>query len=354
MLKNPWSRVWFLLLLGLGALNLFVPSASATSCRYEPTAFQSAVMAWKETCKLPNCGSIHVTNPKKVIYKGGLCDGDPWLAFVEDVGKVIEKKGVRILGEVHDNADQHAVRAKLVEAGKAAVFEQLKADKQGAIDAFFRMREASSPKQNVDDFYSATDFTKSGWDAAKFKPLFDAVINANMPIYAGDPPREVIMKTAKEGEAALSVEDRTRLKLDTPLDAKLTDASLTEIEASHCGVMPKSAFTGMAFAQRYRDAHLADVALTAAARHGAALVFTGNNHARTDRGIAWYIRQREPETKVISVMFVEAEEGPTDPGAYVPYDPDGKPAVDYIIFTPQTEREDPCIKMREKMKKPNP
>ena len=62
----------------------------------------------------------------------------------------------------------------------------------------------------------------------------------------------------------------------------------------------------------------------------------------------WYVRQRAPEKKVVSVMFVEVEDGTTDPEAYVPRDPDGKPAADFLVFTPRAERGDPCEKMRAK------
>ena len=71
------------------------------------------------------------------------------------------------------------------------------------------------------------------------------------------------MKAAKEGENSLSAAERTHLGLDSPLGAQLDAASLKDIEDAHCGAMPKSAFGGMAYAQRYRDAHLADAVLKA-------------------------------------------------------------------------------------------
>jgi hypothetical protein len=48
------------------------------------------------------------------------------------------------------------------------------------------------------------------------------------------------------------------------------------------------------------------------------------------------------------VMFVEVVDGKIDAEAYVPRDPDGKPAADYLVFTPRAERPDPCEKMRAK------
>ena len=149
-----------------------------------------------------------------------------------------------------------------------------------------------------------------------------------------------IMKTAKEGESSLPAAERTRLGLDSPLGAQLDAASMKEIEDSHCGAMPKSAFGGMAYAQRYRDAHLADAVLKASDRHGGAFLIAGTEHARTDRGVPWYLRQRASGKKVVSLMFVEVEDGNTDPGSYVPRDPDGKPAADYLVFTPRADRPD--------------
>ena len=107
-------------------------------------------------------------------------------------------------------------------------------------------------------------------------------------------------------------------------------------------MLPKTALPNMAAAQRYRDAHLADATLTAATAHGQAVLLTGNSHARADRGVPWYIRARAPDKTVVSVVVAEVEDGQTDPAAYVPRDPDGSPAADYLIITPTIERDDPC------------
>jgi uncharacterized iron-regulated protein len=96
---------------------------------------------------------------------------------------------------------------------------------------------------------------------------------------------------------------------------------------------------------------MADMLLKASEKHGSAILIAGNGHVRNDRGVPWYIRQRAPDRKVVSVMLVEVEDGRNYAEAYVPRDPDGKPAADYIIFTPRAEREDPCVKMRSGMTK---
>lgn len=261
------------------------------------------------------------------------------------------------LGEVHDNADHHALRGWLAAnipeirrhtagglAGPAVVFEQLSTDKQPAIDAFMALPKES---RTLDAFFKAVDWDKSGWAKYDYRPLFQSVLDAGLPIYAGDAPRDLIRKAAREGATALPAAEQKRLGLDVPLDPSLHDASLTEIEASHCGLMPRTAFGGMAFAQRVRDATLADVALGAMERHGSVIVIAGNGHVRSDRGAPWYIRQRAPATAVSTTMLIEAEADKTDPEDYVPRGPDGKPAADTILFTPRIERPDPCEEMRK-------
>ena len=295
-------------------------------------------------------------------YGGDTC-GPNHSGLAELTGELLNqlsRGAVVMIGEQHDNADHHVAQA-LVARGTnpnansdrpvPVVFEQFRADQQVGLEKFADLKTASPGQATLPEFKRLTEWEKSGWQQYNYDPLLQAAIDAKLPIYAGDVPRDAIMKVAKEGEGALPAEDRARLKLDDPLGPKLDDASLSEIEEAHCGTMPKEAFTGMAYAQRYRDASLADAVLKAADKHGSAILIAGNGHVRTDRGVPWYIHQRAPDKKVVSVMLIEVEDGKTDPEGYVPRDPDGKPATDYIIFTPRAERGDPCEKMREKMGK---
>jgi uncharacterized iron-regulated protein len=269
------------------------------------------------------------------------------------------------LGEIHDNGQHHNFRADFLRSLELAVagtngkrpavaFEQIRADQQQALDAFTALPTQGSLARTTADLLRLLDWDKSPWSkTADYTPLFSAAVNANLPIFAADPPRDLMRKTAREGPSALPPEERTRLGLDTPLPDAQNAASLVEIEGSHCGMIPKSAHANMAYAQRYRDAHMADVLLKAADAHGSAILIAGNGHVRSDRGVAWYLRQRAPEKKVVSVLFIEVEEGKNDPAAYIERDATGAPIADYIVFTPKHVREtDPCEKMREQMAKP--
>lgn len=317
--------------------------------------------------------------PPPTNWKSSLLNSHPLVGQILDVARsgkhvgvatdyqpLIEKLALTdlvLLGEIHDNPDHHLLQGWAIFQTAllrhqitdglpegAVALEQLRADQQSALDQFASETDNSEGKipPSVERFKNAVNWDSGGWPKAIYDPLLAEVFRARLPIYAADVTRDSIKKVAKEGAAALPADERARLKLDVPLGPKLDDDTLSEIEAAHCGMMPKDAFGGMAFAQRYRDASLADALLKAADKHGAAILIAGNGHVRTDRGVPWYIRQRAPDKKVVSVMLIEVEDGKNDPEAYVPRDPDGKPAADYIVFTPRAERADPCEGMREK------
>ena len=116
-------------------------------------------------------------------------------------------------------------------------------------------------------------------------------------------------------------------------------------------MMPASAFGSMNMAQRFRDAHLARALVDAAEANGAAFLLAGNGHVRTDRGVPWYVRRMAPQRQVLVVTLLEAQPGENDAASYLPRAPDGKVASDYALFTPRTERPDPCQQMREQVSK---
>lgn len=260
-----------------------------------------------------------------------------------DMQAAIAHADIACLGEVHDNPAHHLFRARLIGNKPAgAVFEQLTDDQQAGLDRFRELSGTSA------DLIRLIDWDKSPWaKMADYQPLFDAVVRARLPIYAGDVTRDTIRKAAKDGLAAvLSLDELARLALDKPLGDAADAASRAEIEGSHCGMLPKEAVPRLATAQRLRDAHLADAVLRAVKDQGAAVLFAGNGHVRSDRGVPWYIRARMPDKTLVCVMLIEVEDGKTDPEAYVQMSPEGKPAADFVVFTPEAKRSDPCESMK--------
>lgn len=265
-----------------------------------------------------------------------------------------------LLGEVHDNPEHHSLRAWIIgelatrrsasgERGPAVVFEHIRADQQSLVDDFL----ASDERADAGALLQKLDWDRSGWpSAAMFSPLFEQALKFRLPIFAGNTPAEAIRKVAREGLASLLDEERSRLGLDQQLEPHLYAALIKDIEENHCGLVPESAFPPMALAQQYRDAHLAERMISAMAANGAAVLLAGNGHVRSDRGVPWHLRRRAPGSNIGVVTFVEADPGITEAAPYVPLDPDGQPATDYVWITSRAERPDPCEEMRQRISRP--
>lgn len=329
----------------------------AAACKFEIKPWHEIILGWRKACGEALCGRVVALSGGTGRAAGSCADEMPLLDLGRRLKEAAAHGGLTLLGEVHDNADQHRLRALLIDemggggsvVRPAAVFEHIRADQQRALAEFADFNAGAGRLGRAEDLFRLLDWDKSGWpDRKQFAPLFDAVINAKLPIAAGDPPRDQIKKVAKQGEAALPAEERKRLGLDKPLPAASQDGLLDELEKSHCGLMPKTAFGNLAYAQRYRDASLADAALKAAERHGSAILLAGNGHVRGDRGVPWYIHARAPEKKIVTVLLIEVEEGKTKPEEYDLKGDDGQPIADFVVFTPRTERPDPCEDMRKR------
>lgn len=280
-------------------------------------------------------------------------------ANFKDMRAAVATTDITCLGEVHDNPAHHIFRAKLVSElsfgskPPGAVFEQISDDQQAGLDRFREFDRTAARLGTASDLIRFIDWDKSAWSKmADYTPLFEAVIRARIDLHPGDVSRDVIKRAAKEGlSAVLSVEELNRLALDKPLGEAADAASLAEIEESHCGLLPKDVVPRLAAAQRLRDAHLADAVLRAVGDKGAAFLFAGNGHVRPDRGVPWYVQQRAPGKRVVSVQLIEVEDGKTDPEGYIPRSPDGKPAADFAVFTPKVSRADPCEAMKARKPK---
>lgn len=320
------------------------PQASA--CEYVRGNVVKLLEEWSKSCGHPLCGQVYVAQPELLKESAKGCDKPGWISLKEDVRATVVAGGAVLYGEVHDNPMHHELRSRLgLSAYASTVLEQVSADKAEALASFPFNRYATD---SLDKFKTAVDWQNGGWQTYNYDALLTAALKAQTPIYAGDPAKAAIKKIASEGAAGLAADEQSKLKLDVGLGDKADAASLDELFEGHCGTMPRESLAPMALAQRYRDAVLADTVLAAAAKHGSTVMLAGNGHVRKDRGVPWYIRQRAPEKKVLSVMLVEVEDGKTDAAAYVPKDPDGNPAADYIIFTPRAPHEDHCAALKKK------
>ena len=319
------------------------------TCDYIHGPFLRLLEDWRKTCGHALCGQVVAADAARVKKSAKPCDAETWLSLKDDMRATIVGGGAVLFGEVHDNPLHHDLRSRVGMSNfPAAIMEQISAEQMPAADAYLTANATKLNDKSLDEFKSAVNWETSGWQQYKYDPLLRAMLLGRSALYAGDPGRDTIKKIAKEGADVVPLDERQRLKLDVALGEKLDADSEKEIEDSHCGMIPKTAVPNMAFAQRYRDAFMADALIKAEDKQHAAVLFAGNGHLRTDRGVPWYLHQRAPGKPVLSIMLLEVEDGKTDAADYVPKDPDGKPAADYIIFTPRASRDDPCKGLEKK------
>ncbi len=251
-----------------------------------------------------------------------------------------------LLGETHDNPLHHLIQARLLEQiGKrrrirAVGFEQIPANLQSRIDAL----PFHSPVSAVAE---AVAWQESGWPSfAMYAPVFTAAIEAGAKILGADLPREKLMDLRKSGLAAFDTAEQRELGLDRALPREARESLAAEIRESHCGYASAALVEKMSDLQRARDAYMADRLLSVS--EPMAALITGRGHIDNDRGVPFYLRNRRPGARVLTIGILERKTTPQRP-VDLPYD--------FVIVTLTPEREDPCVTFRrqlERMKKQNP
>lgn len=257
-----------------------------------------------------------------------------------------------LLGEIHDNPDHHILQAWLIDRiarydrRPKIVWEMIGLDQASALADYMKGYDSPASKLGI-----AIGWKRRGWPAwSTYLPIAQKAYRYRLGMFAGDARQEDIKTVGKKGLTALESSERERLALERRLGWALMGALRQDLKASHCNMLPDKALENMQGVQRYRDAIIADQLLTAGRTAGAVLI-AGSGHVRRDRGVPWYIRNRNPDASVASVMMIEVLKDATFAEDLIPKDPMGKPAVDYVWFTPRHKRADPCEALKKHMSK---
>ncbi len=230
-----------------------------------------------------------------------------------------------LLGEVHDNAVQHQMRAallsKLLADGRPTrvVFEQMGRANDTLI--------AGAPR-DAESVATAGQLDRTGWRWPLHKSLIEAALTGGALILGGDLSRDDMRAIIRGGPSAVPTELRTLLDNShwSPDDEAATQG---EIDAGHCGALPPSQFAGMALAQRSRDAALASAMLNGGAANERVVLIAGNGHVRRDLGVPRYLMAAGvTSSQIISIGYLEQDE------LAAPYD--------LVRVTSAASRPDPC------------
>ncbi len=259
---------------------------------------------------------------------------DPDLS-AEALAAQLQRRPVVLLGEIHDNAAQHAVRAqalaRVLQNGlrPALAFEQFDRELQADIDRVL----SQAPAEGVDRAAELVALGGRGWDWNLYRPYLQLALQYRLPIVAADLSRADAMRVSKEGFGAVfDAAAQHQLGLDA-LPQGLLAAQQQAVERGHCHQMPAQMLPALARAQIARDATLAQ-AIEPYLQRGVILL-TGNGHVRRDIGVPYFLPAAQRE-RVLSIALVERDSS----------DEVAAGAYDVIFLTPVQVRKDPCLSLK--------
>jgi uncharacterized iron-regulated protein len=233
-----------------------------------------------------------------------------------------------LLGEMHDNAEQHRLRLTVLRRAFAAgwrpaiALEQLDREHQAELER--ARRERPGDAQHVLDLAASG----SGWRWDSYRPFVALALEHDVPLVAANLSREDAKRIAGGGFAAVfDVGALRALGLDRPIPSDWQAAVEREIDAGHCHALPPTSWPGLARAQLARDAVMA-AALREHAARGVVLL-AGNGHVRRDLGVPRWLPP-ELAARALAVGFLETGDA-APPGAF-----------DAVVYTERAERPDPC------------
>ena len=245
-----------------------------------------------------------------------------------------------LLGEKHDNPDHHNLQRRVLELLQRenrlgqVTFEMMDSDKQPLLDAIGDYASAS-----LSELKDYLQWDEEGWNWDFYGPLIQTAIRRQTPIRAGN-----ISSTTMGSVYGGVMEPEVERVLGEEARQLLNDA----IDESHCGMLPQSQFPAMARVQQARDAAMAD-SLLQGPGPGVAVLIAGNFHTRRDLGVPNYLlagRQTFAPVRLLSLAFVEVQEGEFDPAAYLEQETDIIP-YDLLWFTPSVGEVDYCAQMQQ-------
>jgi uncharacterized iron-regulated protein len=245
-----------------------------------------------------------------------------------------------LLGETHDHPDHHRLQGEIIASlsstppGPAVAYEMLDPASQTRIDEFVAARSG-----DVDAFAQLVAWADSGWpEWSLYRPAFEPVIEAGLPILAAQFPREQSRRFMSEGLAMLPPETVTRYGLEQALPSELLEPALDEMFASHCEQVAREQLTPMVEIQRIRDAVMADALLRGAEQQGRAVLVAGTGHTRASGVPRLLLMAGQEQAAVLGIGFVAVDPARLDAREY------GE-EHDVIVLTPDIERVDPCQAM---------
>jgi uncharacterized iron-regulated protein len=257
-------------------------------------------------------------------------------ATAEALAEAMARSRSVLLGEVHDNAAQHALRLaalkRLIDSGARPVlaFEQFDRERQADIDRLRRERPG--------DADALIALGARSWEWRHYRPFVQLALDHELPIVAANLSRADAMKVSMSGwSAVIDPATQERLGLDR-LPPAFVAAHEQAVARGHCDLLPASALPAMARAQIARDIVLAEAVRPNLTR--GVVLLAGNGHVRNDIGVpVWLAGERG---QFLSIALLESGVAHDEAAPF-----------DLIVETAPADRPDPCEALHRRLK-PSP
>jgi uncharacterized iron-regulated protein len=245
-----------------------------------------------------------------------------------------------LLGEIHDNAEQHRLRLGVLRRALAAgwrpaiAMEQFDREHQQDMDQARRERPLDADYL-IQKAATTQGRAPSGWDWSFYRPYVALALQYDLPLLAADLSATDAGRVFAQGYASVfDTNTVATLGLDAIPESRI-EAQQREVEIGHCHAMPEDQLPAMARAQLARDAVMASV-LREHASAGVVLL-AGDGHVRRDIGVASWL---PPDllSRVFAVGFTERGDSSPRPDAF-----------DAVVITAAARRADPCVKFRQSL-----
>ncbi len=255
------------------------------------------------------------------------------------LASALARRPVVLLGEVHDNAAQHAARAaalrRFLRAGArpAIALEQFDRERQADID---RARRETPPPgvSRADHVIAQATPPRSGWNWDFYRPYVELALEYDLPIVAANLSRADAESVARHGYGAVfDAATIARLGLEA-LPAAVMNKQQRAVDEGHCGLLSGDLVHRLARAQVARDAALI-LAIRPYFDRGVVLL-TGNGHARNDIGAPIYLSGAE-RARTLTIGLLEDEHAEAE----------WRTRYDMVFITPTQQRPDPCANFRK-------
>lgn len=307
----------------------------------------------QETHRLP-LGAQETRLDLAVIQPGQIYSSEKGKMISEEelIARLASARVV-LLGEDHDNLEQHQKQARFIELLQ-------KKTKVVIGMEFFEMQQQAILEGWVNQEIGEKElleksgwFKKVGFHYRHYKPIMDVARKYAIPTYGVNIPRSEVRQVSRGGWDALSQEQKTKF---SPLEKDPEHRYLIQRMLGKFAVMAGKEFSTVYAAQCLWDAAMATHILEILSQHEEGttmVVIAGNGHVSYDLGIPRCLKQRG-ENNQVSLVFqsVQARKSPhgqnfskqKNPHGSKPKNPHSKKAETSSEKTKEVKK-DPHFKM---------